>query len=206
MTKSLALALVLGAAILPWHPAMGQSGEGSAGSALGGAALGAMSGSMLALTGGLGGCNRTLSPSRCSRITTATGAALGLTAGAFIGWNDGSQLDERLENAGLGMAVGALAGLALRGTIQHYGWPDVAAASVVGMAIGASGKGAGLGFAVGAATGLALWKFHPSVGPAGAVAWTLAGVGLGGMSDWVAGAVEGRSDTGAVPLHFSISW
>ncbi|MFV2006304.1 MAG: hypothetical protein ACC667_02615 [Longimicrobiales bacterium] len=206
MTKPLALALVLGAAILPRHPALGQSGEGSVGSALGGAALGAMSGSMLALTGGLGGCNRTLSPSRCSRITTATGAVLGLTAGAFIGWNDGSQLDERIENAGLGMAVGALAGLALRRTIQHYGWPDVAAASVVGMAIGASGKGAGLGLAVGAATGLALWKFHPSVGPAGAVAWALAGVGLGGMSDWVAGAVEGRSDTGAVPLHFSVRW
>ena len=104
------------------------------------------------------------------------------------------------------MAVGALAGLALRSTIQHYGWPDVAAASVLGMAIGASGKGAGLGFAAGAATGLALWKFHPSVGPAGAVAWALAGVGLGGMSDWVAGAVEGRSDTGAVPLHFSVRW
>ena len=57
-------------------------------------------------------------------------------------------------------------------SVQHYGWPDVAAASAVGLAVGASIEGAGIGLAVGAVTGLLLWQLHPSVGPGGAVAAT----------------------------------
>ena len=87
--------------------------------------------------------------------------------------------------------------------LQHYGWPDVAATSAVGLAVGASVKGASLGFAAGAATGLLLWRFHPSVGPGGAVAWGLAGMGVGGLVDWVAGAVQGDSDTGGIPMQLS---
>ena len=89
--------------------------------------------------------------------------------------------------------------------LQHYDWPDVAAASAVGLAVGASVKGASIGLAAGAATGLLLWRLHPSVGPGGAVAWGLAGMGVGGLADWVAGALEGDSDAGGIPMQFSFS-
>ena len=168
--------------------------------------MGAVSGSMLALSGGLGGCNRTLYPSRCSRITAATGAVIGLAAGAVIGWENRAGLDDRLENAAYGTLLGAAGGIALKLGVQHYGWPDVAAASTVGLAIGASVKGASIGLAAGAATGLLLWRFHPSVGPGGAAAWGLAGMAVGGLTDWVADAVQGGSDISGIPMQFSIPW
>ena len=90
--------------------------------------------------------------------------------------------------------------------LQHYGWPDVAAASAGGLAVGASVKGASIGFAAGAATGLLLWGLHPAVGPGGAVAWGLAGMAVGGLADWVADAVKGGSDISAIPIQFSIPW
>jgi di/tricarboxylate transporter len=161
---------------------------------------------MLALTGGLGACNRTLYPSRCSRITTIAGAVIGVTAGAFIGWNDRSGLDDRLENAAWGTLVGAAGGVVLKLGLQHYGWPDVAAASAVGLAVGASIEGAGIGLAVGTVTGLLLWQLSPSVGPGGAVAWGLAGMAVGGLADWVAGALQGGSDINGIPMQFSIPW
>ncbi len=198
--------LVAGAAVLAPSGALAQNGQGSTGAALGGAALGAVSGSMLALSGGLGGCNRTLRPSRCSRITATAGAVIGLAAGAVIGWENRSDLDSRLKNAAFGTAVGAAGGVALKLGLQHYGWPDVAATSLVGLAVGASVKGASIGLAAGAAAGLVLWRFHPSVGPGGAVAWGLAGMAAGGLADWVAEALEGSSDTSAIPVQFSIAW
>ena len=102
--------------------------------------------------------------------------------------------------------MGAAGGVALKIGLQHYGWPDVAATSVVGLAVGASVKGASIGFAAGAVTGLLLWGLHPSVGPAGAVALSLAGIGAGGLADWVAAAVEGGPDMGAIPIQFSMPW
>jgi len=200
-----ALAIVTG--LMTWAPgrALAQNDEGSAGRAIGGAALGAASGSVLALTGGLVACNRTLRPTRCSRITTAAGAAIGLTAGAAIGWND-SGLDDRLENAAWGAAVGAVVGLGLKQFIRQYGWSDVASASVMGLAVGASAKGSGLGFVAGAATGLLLWRLHPSVGPGGAVGWALAGMAVGGLADWVADAVQGAPESNGIPVGFSLRW
>ena len=87
-----ALAVLVGVMISAPSGAHGQNDEGSTSGAIGGAALGATSGSALALMGGLVGCNRTLRPSRCSRITTAAGAAIGLTAGTAIGWRNDSGL------------------------------------------------------------------------------------------------------------------
>ena len=74
-------------------------------------------------------------------------------------------LDDRLENAAVGAAVGAVVGLGLKKFIRQYEWSDVAAASVLGLSVGASAKGSGLGFAAGSVVGLLLWRFHPSVGP-----------------------------------------
>ncbi len=198
--------MVVGTMMLAPSFALAQSANGSTGAALGGAALGAVSGSMLALSGGLGGCNRTLYPSRCSRVTAATGAVIGLAAGAVIGWENRAVLDDRLENAAYGTLLGAAGGIALKLGVQHYGWPDVAAASAVGLAVGASVKGASIGLAAGAATGLLLWRFHPSVGPGGAAAWGLAGMAVGGLTDWVADAVQGDSDISGIPMQFSIPW
>ena len=204
--RSVLPAVVVGTLMLASSGALAQSGNESTGAAFGGAVLGAVSGSVLALSGGLGGCDRTLYPSRCSRITTATGTVIGLVAGAVIGSDNPSDLDDRLRNAAWGTAVGAAGGVALKLGLQHYGWPDVAAASAVGLAFGASVKGSSIGLAAGAATGLLLWRFHPRVGPGGAVAWGLAGMGVGGLADWVAGAVQGGSDINAIPMQFSFSW
>ncbi len=189
-----------------WAPgvALGQDDEGSTGGAIGGAALGAASGSVLALVGGLGGCNRTLRPTRCSRITTVTGAAIGLTAGAAIGWRNDSGLNDRLTNAAIGFGVGGVAGFGLRRFIRQYEWSDVASASVVGAAIGASAKGSGIGFVAGSAVGFLLWQLHPDVGPGGAVAWALAGLAIGGLGDWVVDAVQGGAGSGGMPVSFSI--
>jgi hypothetical protein len=201
---TIALAIVTGLMTSAPCVALGQNGEGSTGRAIGGAALGAVSGSVLALTGGLGGCNRTLRPSRCSRITTAAGAAIGLAAGAAIGWDNDSRLDDRLENAAVGVGVGAVLGLGLRKFIRHYEWSDVGSASLLGLAIGASAEGSGLGFAAGGAVGFLLWQLHPSVGPGGAVAWALAGLAVGGLGDWVVGAVKGPAEPSAIPLFYSV--
>ena len=116
-----------------------------------------------------------------------------------------SARDDRLENAALGTLLGAVGGGALKLGVQHYGWPDVAAASGVGLAVGASIEGASIGLAAGVATGLLLWRFHPSVGPGGAVAWGLAGMAVGGLADWVADAVQGGSDISGIPIQFSIA-
>ncbi len=201
-----ALAILAGAMITAPCSALGQNDDGSTGGAIGGAALGAASGSVLALMGGLVGCNRTLRPTRCSRITTAAGAAIGLTAGVAIGWRNDPGLDDRLQSAALGAAVGAAVGLGLKKFIRQYEWSDVAAASVLGLAIGASAKGSGLGFAAGGAVGFLLWHLHPSVGPGGAVAWALAGMAVGGLGDWVADAVQGDSEPSGIPVSFSVRW
>ena len=204
--RSVLPVLVVGTVLLAPSGVLAQSGNGSTGAAFGGAALGALSGSMLALSGGLEACNRTLYPARCSRITTVTGAVVGLVAGAVIGWENRSALDDRLENAAFGTALGAAGGVALKLGLQHYGWPDVAATSALGLAVGASVKGASIGLAAGAATGLLLWRFHPRVGPGGAAVWGLAGMAVGGLADWVAEAVEGGSDMNGIPMQFWVSW
>ncbi len=187
------LAVVTGVMMLAPSSGHGQNGGGSTAAAFVGAALGATSGSMLGLLGGLEGCNRTLRPSRCSRITTATGAAIGLTTGAVIGWQNESELDDRVESAALGVLLGAGVGLGLKKFVRQYEWPDVAAASLLGLAIGASAEGSGLGLAAGAAAGVLLWRLHPSVGPAGIVVWALAGLAVGGLTDWVADAARASS-------------
>jgi hypothetical protein len=133
-----------------------------------------------------------------------TGAAIGLTAGASIGWRNDSGLNDRLESAAIGVGVGAVVGLGLRRFVRQYEWSDVASASVLGGAIGASAKGSGLGFVAGSAVGLLLWQLHPSVGPGGAVAWALAGLAVGGLGDWVVDAVQGGSEPGGMPVSFSI--
>jgi len=51
-----------------------------------------------------------------------------------------------------------------------------------------------------------LWRFHPSVGPGGAVGWALAGMAVGGLADWVAGAVQGAPEANGIPVGFSLRW
>ena len=148
-----------------------------------------------------------MSDATTRRIVFATGFGIVMTtAGAAIGWRNDSGLDDRLENAAWGAAAGAVVGLGLKQFIRQYGWSDVASASVLGLAIGASAKGSGLGFAAGAATGLLLWGLHPSVGPGGAVGWALAGMAIGGLADWVADAVQGDPETSGIPVSFRVRW
>ena len=78
--------------------------------------------------------------------------------------------------------------------------------SAVGLAVGVSAKGASIGLAAGAVTGFLLWRLHPSVGVGGAVAWGLAGMAVGGLTDWVLEATNGTSDINGIPIQFSIPW
>ena len=125
-------------------------------------------------------------------------------AGPPLGGRNDSGLNDRLESAAIGVGVGAVAGLGLRKFVRQYEWSDVASASVLGGAIGASAKGSGLGFVAGSAVGLLLWQLHPSVGPGGAVAWALAGLAIGGLGDWVVDAVQGGTGSGAMPVSFRV--
>ncbi len=125
----------------------------------------------------------------------AVGVSVGVGTGVAVGVGSG---------VAVGAGVGALVGVGLRKFIRQYEWSDVAAASVLGLGIGASAKGSVLGFAAGSAAGFLLWRFHPSVGPGGAVAWALAGLAVGGLGQWVADAVQGNADPSVIPLSFSV--
>ena len=78
--------------------------------------MGASSGGMLGLLGGMEVCNRTLDSIRCSRVT---GGAIGLTARAIIGARNEFDLDDRFENAGMGTTIGAVRGLALKQFVRQ---------------------------------------------------------------------------------------
>ncbi len=110
----------------------------------------------------------------------------------------------RLEHAGVGALIGAVAGLALRRGVRQYDWPDVAAMSVLGGAIGASARGAGLGAGIGAATGAVVWKAFPKAGLRDVFLFTLGGAVLGGLYDWADGAASARGSVGVPGPSFSI--
>jgi len=90
-----------------------QEPGGSISAALGGAALGAFSGTVFGLLGGVGTCNRTLSGSSCPRVAAAVGAGTGVVAGAWMGAEDSGSLNARWRGAGYGAAVGTLVGYGL---------------------------------------------------------------------------------------------
>jgi hypothetical protein len=179
-----------------------QEPRGSTPAALGGAALGAYSGSVFGLLGGVGPCNRILSGPACPRIAAAVGAGVGLVAGAWMGTEDSGSLNARWRGAGYGAAAGTLVGYGLSRGVRQYGWLDVGTFLGVGVALGTSPLGAVLGFGTGAAVGGLLWLVVPEMKIGDAVAVSLVGLAVGGLAGWVSGMdVHRDSPPLVIPLQ-----
>lgn len=200
MGTAVGVALVLLAGV-PELSAQGK--DGSTGAALGGAVLGAYSGTVLGLLGAFGPCNRTLAGTRCPRVAVAIGGTLGLAAGARMGSEDTDAFYGRLRGAGYGALIGGVVGYGLSRGVRQYGWPDVGMFLAVGAGIGASPAGAGLGFGAGAIVGTLSWMIFPEIKLGDAAAISLVGLAVGGLAGWVVGTDTSgeRKGTLLIPLQ-----
>ncbi len=165
-----------------------QEWENSGSDPIGGAILGASSGTILGLLWGTAVCSRTLFGSTCPRVSAALGGAVGGVSGAVLGDRDADVLDDRWRGAGYGVLAGGVVGLGLSWVARQYGWKDVGAFAAVGGAIGAAPAGVGIGFGIGAAVGTIGVLAIPKIKIGDAVALSLAGMAVGGLADWVMGA------------------
>lgn len=178
------------------RPASAQLAEASTGSTAGGLALGAYSGMVLGALGTMMPCNRTLTGGRCTASGASAGGAIGIAMGGLIGAQNRDDLIDRVENAGLGGAVGGVVGLGLMWGVRQYGWSDVAASAAVGTAIGASARGSMYGAGAGLVAGSIVWLAVPKAGLPEMLMITMAGVAVGGLVDWAQGAARAnRRDT-----------
>ena len=187
----------------PTHGLRAQETESSGSDPIGGALLGASSGTILGLLGGSAVCSRTLFGSTCPRVSAALGGAVGGVSGAVLGDRDAGVLDDRWRGAGYGALAGGVVGFGLSRVARQYGWKDVGAFVAVGGAIGAAPAGVGIGFGIGAAVGAIGVLAIPKMKIGDAVALSLAGMAVGGLADWVMGA--GNAEEGVprlvVPLQ-----
>jgi hypothetical protein len=118
-----------------------------------------------------------------------------------IGSADQEMGQRHLRNAGIGAFIGAGTGLVLQELVRQYGWLDAGAGALIGGAIGAAPKGAGIGAGIGAAVGVSLWALFPRFEPGDAVALTLLGVAVGGLTQWITDAARaGSSPSDPIPI------
>ena len=202
MTRSLLLAALLsvGALTLPLR-SVAQSFRGSTGSMLGGALLGAYSGAGFGLLGSMLPCNRTLSGQTCTLSGVSAAGALGLAMGGLVGAQNQDLIIDRFQAAGIGMVVGAFAGLGLRRAVRQYQWEDVAAMSLLGGVIGGAPRGALIGVGIGTATGALVYALFPKAGVPDVIMFGLAGLAIGGLIDW--GAAAGSAKADSTPVFVS---
>lgn len=172
--------------------------QGSDGAAVAGAALGAYSGFVLGGAAALIPCNQTVSGLGCVRAGALVGTGAGLASGIALGLADSAQIEDAYARAGIGLAAGSLALVALEPFLDRWSWADVAAGGVIGSSIAAAGQGAWIGLAVGSGVGVALWQIVPGAGLPDAVGIGLLGMAFGGIVSWVAEAVDG-DDEGSSP-------
>lgn len=182
-----------------------QESEGSTAAAVGGAALGLYSGSVLGLTGSLVPCSQRTRGLLCTRLSAVMGGLVGGISGGVIGANDTDLARHHARNAGIGALAGSLTGALLKKFVRHYGFLDAGAGVMLGAAIGAAPKGAGLGFASGAVVGTVLWQLVPSFEVADAASLGLGGLALGGLASWVASAVQSSENGPRVVLTVPLS-
>jgi hypothetical protein len=190
--------------------AMTDSTDGSTWAAVGGAALGAYSGTVLGALGSLIPCTRTYEGPACVRPAAIGGGIIGGLGGATIGAVDASLIENSFVAGVIGASVGGAALLAVQPFLERWSWGDVGAGAVIGGAVAASGPGAAIGFGAGAIVGVATWQLIPSVKLPDALAVTLFGLAAGGIGGWVWRAIDAkeneRGSAGAQPavLGFSI--
>jgi hypothetical protein len=189
VTRHLALGVLLFSS-LAHSPVGAQEVNASAGEIAGGAVLGAYSGSMMGLVGGVGVCSRALLGARCPRIAAALGGAIGAASGAVMAAETEGNIEGRWKGAGYGALIGGGVAYALSRGIRQYQWPDVGAIAGVGAAVGASPAGAGIGFGAGAAIGAVAWLASSKFTVGDVVAVSLVGLAAGGWAGWIVGAAE----------------
>jgi hypothetical protein len=186
------------------------STDGSTWAAVGGAALGAYSGTVLGALGSLIPCTRTYEGPACVRPAAIGGGIIGGLGGATIGAVDASLIENSFVAGVIGASVGGAALLAVQPFLERWSWGDVGAGAVIGGAVAASGPGAAIGFGAGAIVGVATWQLIPGVKLPDAVAVTLFGLAAGGIGGWVWRAIDAKENenasSGAQPavLGFSI--
>lgn len=182
-------------------PACGFAQDGgSDGAAVAGAAIGLYSGATLAGVAALIPCNQTISGVRCVRVGAALGGGVGLASGLALGLNDEEGVRDAYRRAGIGLAAGSLAVLALEPFVDRWSWGDVAAGAVFGSSIAAGGSGAWVGLAAGLGAGTLLWQLVPSVDLPDALGVGLLGMAIGAFSSWIVRAAEAGDDMAASDL------
>ncbi|MEE9579159.1 MAG: hypothetical protein V3W24_06245 [Gemmatimonadota bacterium] len=187
--------------------ARAQETTGSAGAAIGGAALGAASGAMLGVTASLIPCSKTLSQLPCARASTLSAGLIGLGSGTLVGAWDSGRLGSAAKGAAIGFGAGAAVGIVAKEVVRQYGWLDVLSFGAIGMAFGAQPEGAALGLGAGAFVGSVLWLAIPSYELPDLAAAGLIGMAAGGLAAWVVDAVEADTSGGSgvtIPFSFRI--
>ena len=183
-----------------------QDAAGSTWAAVGGAALGAYSGTVLGTVGSLIPCTRTYEGPACVRPAAIAGGLIGGISGASLGAADAGRVEDYLVAGVIGAGVGAAALLAAQPFLERWSWGDVGAGALVGGAVASSGTGAAIGFGAGAVIGVAAWQLIPAMKLPDAAAVTLFGLAAGGIGGWVFRALDAHDESGGEPavLGFTI--
>lgn len=198
----LACAVVLFAA----DPLTAQETGGNGVATVGGAALGLYSAGAFGLVGSLLPCDRTLLGPGCSRVSALAGGAVGLVSGGIIGWEDTDQIRDRGRGALYGFVIGGVVGSVLEKSVRQYAWNDALLVAAYGAAVGAAPEGTLLGMGAGAVVGGLAWAFSPRGGLQDLIMFTVIGSALGGLYDWVNGAVDAHGAGGPrIQSTFSIA-
>jgi hypothetical protein len=148
----------------------------------------------------------------CVRVSTVAAGVVGAASGIVIGAVDSETLGDAAVGSGVGFAIGAVAGLAMKPFAEGFTWLDVAAVAGMGGAIGASPVGAAVGFGAGTLVGVVLWQVIPSIELSDALAFSVGGMALGGLTGWVYRAldVESNQPSGmaraAIPIGFTLTF
>ncbi len=167
--------------------------EGSALAATAGGALGLYAGATLAAVGSLIPCTQTYPGPSCVRWSAVAGGAIGLGGGVLLGAADAERLGDAAIGAGIGFAAGSVAGLLIRSKAERLGWGDVATIGLFGGAVGSAPIGSAIGLLGGGAVGLILWSTVDGLGPPEALGMAVAGLALGGMTEWLVRGIDAQS-------------
>ncbi len=163
--------------------------DGSAGAAVAGAALGALSAGSVAAAGAIVPCTQTAGP-KCVAWTAGLAASVGATSGLLIGASDAEDIETRFVSAAIGLGAGTLGGLIVRSVAQRFGPADVLSVAAIGAGVGAAPKGAAIGLGAGALVGFVLEWTVPGFETADWLGAALGGVAVGVVTDWVVGAIR----------------
>lgn len=209
------IALLLASGTVSLAPAVAvtahaQSTEGSGEATAAGAALGLYSGAALGTLSSIIPCNQTLAGIACVRTVATLGAGIGAMSGLSLGLQDSEAVWDAYGRAGIGLAAGSVAVLALKPFVDKWSWGDVAAGAVIGSSVAAGGRGAVIGLLAGGALGAALWQLSPGYDLPDAIGLGLIGMALGGFSAWVVNAIEAGdrppSDLPVLQFDVGVPW